>query len=270
MCYSILTYHCGHFIRGYPHKSCKCGARCVGEQRQPEMCKQWFCDKKPYFSDGCSEKTHITNIRFGAYIHPEHGPAGYRPNQRMARFQRARPRHRATLPSTRIIPELGVRDILEDEVRNLADRYRQLAFTASPASESGVVVDLTAAIPRAFNRTSDRAPLPNLRIGRRGVRRAQDIFPVPGLAQLERLVEIFTSTPHISVPLLDDTATNTVRRRTTMHASPLQMEYVPGASMARVAREDRHQQGAGEAQQVTSDGIIDGDFDDMIMNIDIV
>ncbi|KAF3904772.1 hypothetical protein ABW20_dc0102649 [Dactylellina cionopaga] len=91
MCYSLKTFSCGHFARAYPHQSCKCTIRCVGEQRQPQTCGQWFCDKKPYYSDGSCEKDHITHVGSGHYFHPEYGRRpGPRPGQRLRGFRQSR------------------------------------------------------------------------------------------------------------------------------------------------------------------------------------
>ncbi|KAF3908238.1 hypothetical protein AA313_de0204080 [Arthrobotrys entomopaga] len=278
MCYSIQTYRCGHFIRGYPHKSCKCTARCVGEQRQPQFCKQWFCNEKPYFSDGCSEKSHITNIRFGAYMHPEHGLAsGYRPNQRMPRLHRPRPRPRprATLPGSRILRDFGFGGNLEDEVRNLADRYGQLAFSASAADESDAITQHRTVVPQTLTRTParslDEMPFSSFNVGLHAGRRANPM-PAPRLAQLERLINAFNRTPPVSVTLPDGItgggSTNTSARRTDM--TPFQLGFARGAAMARAARAARARQVvAGEGQQqVTGDGNVD--FDDIMMDMEIM
>ncbi|EPS36546.1 hypothetical protein H072_9882 [Dactylellina haptotyla CBS 200.50] len=96
MCYKLQTFSCGHFIRSFPHASCKCTNRSIGEQRQPRTCRQWFCDKKPYYTDGCCEKSHITHINTsGHYFNPETGRrSGVRPGQRLTSFRA--PRHRSS------------------------------------------------------------------------------------------------------------------------------------------------------------------------------
>ncbi|KAK6525767.1 hypothetical protein TWF281_010812 [Arthrobotrys megalospora] len=82
MCYHIKTYRCGHYKRTF--SGCKCTLHSSGEQRQPTFCDQWFCNKRPYYSDGSCERDHITNINIGHHFNPETGRRSrYRPGQRL-------------------------------------------------------------------------------------------------------------------------------------------------------------------------------------------
>ncbi|KAF3937467.1 hypothetical protein ABW19_dt0209930 [Dactylella cylindrospora] len=92
MCYTIKTYRCGHHKRELPSdwRHCRCKNRCLGEQRLPQYCNQWFCAKKPYFSDGASEADHIRHVRIGHYFNPITGPSGPRPGARLRQFRSPR------------------------------------------------------------------------------------------------------------------------------------------------------------------------------------
>ncbi|KAF3289870.1 hypothetical protein TWF970_003614 [Orbilia oligospora] len=108
MCYDLKTYRCGHFERTFTN--CKCTLHCSGEQRQPRNCNQWFCNKKPYYSDGACDRDHITNIGIGHYFNPETGRRGrYRPGQHLRSLRAPRSNSTASthsslfaLPSTRL------------------------------------------------------------------------------------------------------------------------------------------------------------------------
>ncbi|KAF3204572.1 hypothetical protein TWF679_009775 [Orbilia oligospora] len=108
MCYDLKTYRCGHFERTFTN--CKCTLHCSGEQRQPKNCNQWFCNKKPYYSDGACDRDHITNIGIGHYFNPETGRRGrYRPGQHLRSLRAPRSNSTASthssffaLPSTRL------------------------------------------------------------------------------------------------------------------------------------------------------------------------
>ncbi|KAK6512897.1 hypothetical protein TWF506_009060 [Arthrobotrys conoides] len=113
MCYDLKTFRCGHFKRTF--HSCKCTLHCSGEQRQPSYCTQWFCDKRPYYSDGSCDRDHITNISIGHYFNLETGRRGrYRPGQHLRTLRSHRSNSSTTstrsslfaIPSTRLPTEL--------------------------------------------------------------------------------------------------------------------------------------------------------------------
>ncbi|KAK6343444.1 hypothetical protein TWF730_011033 [Orbilia blumenaviensis] len=113
MCYHVKTYRCGHFKRTFT--GCRCTLHSSGEQRQPSYCSQWFCDKKPYYSDGNCDRDHISNVNIGHYFNPDTGRRGrFRPGQRLRSFRPARSNHTPAttssgifaIPSSRLPTEL--------------------------------------------------------------------------------------------------------------------------------------------------------------------
>ncbi|KAK6336799.1 hypothetical protein TWF718_009587 [Orbilia javanica] len=166
MCYDLKTYRCGHYKRTFTN--CKCTAHCSGEQRQPTSCPQWFCDKKPYYSDGSCERDHIVNISIGHYFSPETGRRGrYRPGQHLRSLRPPRsssttsPRSTlfglsgSSLPST-LMGHLAIHPdelILDrdpfgsDDIEDSLTEQRAFRIGVSSAANPG---EYFASIPRVF------------------------------------------------------------------------------------------------------------------------